>query len=99
MSIELPPFHQKNFLVMAGGTGGHIFPALEVADALSEQGARVFWLGTEQGLELKLISGKYPLFCLRTRSIRNKPLSKVALSLFSLIRSIWHATIACQGGY
>ena len=37
----------KTFMVMAGGTGGHIFPALAVAQALQQQGHHIVWLGSE----------------------------------------------------
>ncbi len=40
---------------MAGGTGGHIFPALAVADVLKQQGAAVQWLGTKKGMEARII--------------------------------------------
>lgn len=42
-------------MIMAGGTGGHVFPALAVASALRARGADVFWLGTRQGLEAKVV--------------------------------------------
>ncbi|MGQ9659256.1 MAG: undecaprenyldiphospho-muramoylpentapeptide beta-N-acetylglucosaminyltransferase [Thermochromatium sp.] len=41
--------------VMAGGTGGHVFPALAVAEALRAQGAEVFWIGTQSGMESRLV--------------------------------------------
>ena len=45
----------KHALIMAGGTGGHVFPALAVAQALRAQGHRVTWMGTREGLEAKLV--------------------------------------------
>lgn len=42
-------------MIMAGGTGGHVFPALAVAEALHAQGAEIVWLGTRRGLEARVV--------------------------------------------
>lgn len=46
---------QARVLIMAGGTGGHVFPALAVAHYLSERGHQVSWLGTHRGMESELV--------------------------------------------
>jgi UDP-N-acetylglucosamine--N-acetylmuramyl-(pentapeptide) pyrophosphoryl-undecaprenol N-acetylglucosamine transferase len=45
----------RTLMVMAGGTGGHVYPALAVADALRTRGWNVFWLGTRSGLEARVV--------------------------------------------
>ncbi len=46
---------KPRIMIMAAGTGGHIFPGLAVARALVDRGAEVSWLGTPQGLENRLV--------------------------------------------
>ena len=45
----------KSVVVMAGGTGGHVFPALAVAMQLRQQGIAVHWLGTAAGIEAEVV--------------------------------------------
>lgn len=48
----------KTLMVMAGGTGGHVYPAMAVADSLKAKGWRIVWLCTQGGMENRLIEGK-----------------------------------------
>jgi UDP-N-acetylglucosamine--N-acetylmuramyl-(pentapeptide) pyrophosphoryl-undecaprenol N-acetylglucosamine transferase len=62
-------------MVMAGGTGGHVYPAMAVADYLLSMGWRVVWLATEGGMENKLIEGKnYSKAMMTMRGVRGKGL-------------------------
>lgn len=45
----------KKLLIMAGGTGGHVFPGIAVADYLRQQGWQVRWLGTKDRMEAQLV--------------------------------------------
>lgn len=46
---------RERILIMAGGTGGHVFPALAVAQQLRAQGVEVVWMGTRKGLESRVV--------------------------------------------
>ena len=46
---------KKHILITAGGTGGHVFPALSIAHALREKGHSVTWLGTRRGIESTVV--------------------------------------------
>ena len=52
---ERAPMKRGTVLIMAGGTGGHVFPALAAARVLRERGYEPVWLGTQRGLEAKLV--------------------------------------------
>ena len=67
------PLMNKTVLIMAGGTGGHVFPALAVAQEFIKRGALVHWLGTEKGIESRLIpDAKIPLHFLTVQGVRGK---------------------------
>lgn len=77
-------------LMMAGGTGGHVYPALAVAVELRDRGYRVEWVGTSRGLEARVVPGAgIELHCLAVRGVRGKnPLWKIYALLSLIIASI-----------
>ena len=82
----------KTALVMAGGTGGHIFPGLAVAEALRERGWRVHWLGAPGSMEEKLVPPRgFAFEPVQFGGVRGKgPLTLFLLPL-RLLRAFWQS--------
>ena len=79
---------QPHLLVMAGGTGGHIFPGLAVADYLRAQGWQVSWLGNKAGMEYRIVSPKgYSFQAIQFGGLRGKGLKTLLLLPFNLLRA------------
>ena len=77
---------------MAGGTGGHVFPALAVAQWLSGQGCRITWLGSANSMESRLIPGYHiALEQIEVRGIRGVGLKRRLLAPFEIGRALWQA--------
>ena len=79
-------------LVMAGGTGGHIFPGLAVAEALRERGWRVHWLGGPNSMESQLVPPRgFPLETIAFGGVRGKGPLTLALLPLKLLRAFWQS--------
>ena len=75
-------------LVMAGGTGGHIFPGLAVADALRERNWRVHWLGAPGSMEQQLVPPRgFPFEAIDFGGVRGKSLATLVLLPLRLLRA------------
>lgn len=73
-------------LMMAGGTGGHVYPALAVATELLSRGYRVEWVGTARGLEHRVVpAAGIVLHCLPVRGVRGKNVADKLLALIFLL--------------
>ena len=77
-------------LVMAGGTGGHIFPGLAVAEALRAKGWRVHWLGAPGSMESRLVPARgFTLETIEFGGVRGKGLSTLVFLPLRLLRAFW----------
>ncbi len=85
---------QVDNLIMAGGTGGHIFPGLAVARALQAQGENVAWLGSQKSMEAERVpKAGIQFYGLSISGIRGKGRLKLLVAPLKLLRALWQAWV------
>ena len=84
--------NRTGIIIMAGGTGGHVFPALAVADVLRERGHHVAWIGTRRGLEARIVpDAGIPIEWIEVGGVRGKGAGALLKSPFTLVRAVSQA--------
>lgn len=84
-------------MIMAGGTGGHVFPALALAERLRDHSCEVVWLGTRSGIEARLVpAAGIPVEWIGVGGLRGKGLMTLLRAPFTLLRALWQAIAALR---
>jgi len=79
-------------LIMAGGTGGHVFPALAVAEELRRRGAAIHWLGTARGIEVRLVpAADIPLHLIKVEGVRGRGILGLIKAPFLVMYAVLQA--------
>lgn len=83
---------KKRLLVMAGGTGGHVFPAIAVAQYLQQQGWEICWLGTADRMEAQLVPKHHiPIQFIQISGLRGKGINALLSAPFRIFRAVLQA--------
>ena len=83
-------------MIMAGGTGGHVYPALAVAEYLRARGVSLFWLGTTRGIENRVVPQQgIELLTVRVSGVRGKGLQSKLAAPVKILAAIFQALYIC----
>lgn len=87
----------NKILIAAGGTGGHVYPALAVAEYLRQQNIEVAWVGTQRGLEARVVpAAQIPLHIISVSGLRGKGAVSWILAPFKVVLAMWQALQVCR---
>ncbi|GJM12453.1 MAG: UDP-N-acetylglucosamine--N-acetylmuramyl-(pentapeptide) pyrophosphoryl-undecaprenol N-acetylglucosamine transferase [Pseudohongiella sp.] len=87
MSIE-----NTTVLIMAAGTGGHVFPALSIAQKLQEKNVRTEWMGTHQGMENRLLEGTgIKIHAVSAKGLKGKGITRLIAAPFMLLQALFQS--------
>lgn len=82
----------RPIMVMAGGTGGHVYPALAVARALASHSCRIVWLGTQRGLEARIVpAAGIDMEWISVQGLRGKGIMTLVLAPFRLLLALYQS--------
>ncbi len=89
---------KPHILMMAAGTGGHVFPALAVSEELTKRGAVIHWLGTPSGMENDLVAPTgYPFHAIDMQGLRGKGLGRMLKLPVTLLSATMAAIKVIRG--
>lgn len=92
MTVETNALGSKRLLIMAAGTGGHVYPALATAQIMQQQGWQVEWLGTGRGIESRLVpAAGITLHCIDIVGLRGKGRLSLLAAPWRLVKSFVQA--------
>ena len=81
--------NKKKLLIMAGGTGGHVFPAIALAQYLQKLGWEICWLGTKDRMEAQLVPKHgIPIEFIQISGVRGKGILALLKAPFAVFRAV-----------